>query len=196
MLKVGITGGMGSGKSTVSRFFYILGIPVYSADDAGKRLMATDLQLRAQIIENFGEGSYEGGSLNRAFLAEKVFNDVQKLVLLNGIVHPAVIKDGEQWMQRQQAPYVLKEAAILFESGSHKSLDLVIGVFAPLSLRMKRILKRDGLTEEQIMERISKQMDEEEKMGRCDFVVVNDEDSPIIPQVLALHRQLLNWKAV
>jgi dephospho-CoA kinase len=99
-------------------------------------------------------------------------------------------------MQRQQAPYVLKEAAILFESGSHKSLDLVIGVFAPLSLRMKRILKRDGLTEEQIMERISKQMDEEEKMGRCDFVVVNDEDSPIIPQVLALHRQLLNWKAV
>ncbi len=191
MLKVGITGGMGSGKSTVSRFFGVLGIPVYSADDAGKRLMATDPDLQQQILQAFGSSAYTDGQINRAFLAGQVFKDSQKLALLNGLVHPAVIRDGEKWIQRQHSPYILKEAAILFESGTYKALDLIIGVFAPLPLRLKRIAKRDGLTQEQIMERIQKQMDEDEKMSRCDFVIINDETQPVIPQVLALHQQLL-----
>jgi dephospho-CoA kinase len=194
MLKVGITGGMGCGKSTISRFFKILGVPLYSADEAGKRLMATDPYLRTQIIQNFGEASYHDGQLNRSFIAEQVFSNIKKLALLNGLVHPAVIRDGEQWILQQQSKYVLKEAAILFESGSYKSLDLVIGVSAPFPLRLERIIKRDGLTPSQVMERINKQMDEDEKMRRCDFVVVNDENTPVIPQVLALHDKLLNWQ--
>ncbi len=189
MIKVGLTGGIGSGKSVVAKVFETLGIPVYYADDAAKKLMNTNADLKAAIIKNFGEGSYTNGELNREFIASIVFNDKEKLDLLNSITHPATIRDAEEWIKRQASPYIIKEAALLFESGANKNLDYVIGVYAPLQLRIKRVIARDALTKEEIMKRISRQMDEEKKMKRCDFVITNDEQELVIPQVLELDKK-------
>ena len=191
MIKVGLTGGIGSGKSVVAKVFETLGIPVYYADDAAKKLMNTNKDLQAVIIKNFGEGSYSNGELNREYIASIVFNDKEKLELLNSLTHPATIRDAEEWMKQQTSPYIIKEAALLFESGANKILDHVIGVFAPLQLRIKRVMTRDGVTEEEIMKRINRQMDEEEKMKRCDFLITNDEQQLVIPQVLKLHESFL-----
>ncbi len=192
MLKIGITGGMGSGKSTVARMFQVLGVPVYFADDAGKRLMQTDPEIRKKIIQLFGPKSYSANDLNRSFLAHLVFNNPAQLKALNAIVHPAVNADSLMWMASQTAPYVLKEAALLFESGSYKHLDYIIGVSSSLALRIQRIQERDGIGEEQILSRMEKQLPENEKMERCDFLIDNNLKKPIIPQVLALHEKLLN----
>lgn len=191
MLKIGITGGIGSGKSTIARIFEVLGIPVYFADDAAKRLMNEDPELRHQLIEQFGEGTYTNGKLNRAYLASIVFNDKEKLELLNSIVHPATILDGERWVARQSAPYTLKEAALLFESGSQQYLDYVIGVSAPTALRIHRTMTRDQITREEVMARMSKQIQEPVKMRLCDFVIFNDEQQAVVPQVTALHEKLV-----
>ena len=190
-LRVGITGGMGSGKTTVAAVFATLGIPVYSADDAAKRLMNEDETLKAQLKEKFGENTYTNGLLNRAHLAAKVFTNKDKLALLNSIVHPATIADGEQWMRQQTAPYAIKEAAILFESGSQRYLDYVIGVSAPVTLRIYRSMKRDHLSKEEVNDRLNRQMDEAIKMKLCDAVIVNDEQHALIPQVMKVHEQLL-----
>lgn len=192
MLRVGITGGMGSGKSTVARLFQVLGIPVYFADDEAKNLMNHDPVLKQAIISIFGEGAYLSNHLNRSFISSEAFSNPQKLTALNAVVHPAVMAHGEQWMLRQTAPYTLKEAALLFESGSNKQLDLVIGVWCPMELRIDRVMNRDGSSREEVLARMQKQMDEEEKMKRCDFVITNDEKVAVIPQVLSLHRQLLS----
>ena len=189
MIKVGLTGGMGSGKSVVANVFETLGIPVYYADEAAKKLMNTNEELKAAIINNFGEGSYTNGELNRKHIASIVFNDPKKLELLNAITHPATIRDAEDWMKQQTSPYIIKEAALLFESSAHKHLDYVIGVSAPLSLRISRVMARDGTTEDEIMKRINRQMDEEAKMKRCDFVIINNEMQLVIPQVLALDKK-------
>ena|SRR5665213_1208387 len=146
MLRIGITGGIGSGKSTVSNIFSVLGIPVYDSDSASKRLMEEDTELKKKIIQSFGEESYSKGNLNRKYLSEQVFTDQKKIELLNSIVHPATIKDAEEWMIKQKAPYTIKEAALIFESGSNKLLDLVIGVSSPLPLRIERTIQRGNIS--------------------------------------------------
>lgn len=192
MYKVGITGGIGSGKSTVCRVFSLLGIPVYYADDAAKEIMHKDEQLKASIKHHFGENIYdENGQLQRAALGKIVFNDKDKLELLNSLVHPATIRQGEEWAARQQAPYVIKEAALLFESGSAASLDVIIGVTAPQPLRILRVMKRDNVSREDVLARMYKQIEEPVKMKLCDFVIHNDDQQMVIPQVLKLHAQLL-----
>ena len=200
MIKVGLTGGIGSGKSVVANVFETLGIPVYYADDAAKKLMNTNADLKAAIIKSFGEGSYTNGELNRKYMATIVFNDEKKLELLNSLTHPATIRDAEEWIKRlaesreQTSAYIIKEAALLFESGANKILDYVIGVYAPLPLRLKRVIARDGVTKEEIMKRINRQMDEEEKMKRCDFVITNDEQELVIPQVLELDKKFRAYR--
>lgn len=191
MLKIGLTGGLGSGKSTVAHIFEVLGIPVYYADAASKRLMEENEEVKAAVESAFGKEVYPAGKLDRKFLAGVVFNDASKLELLNSIVHPATLNDASAWMNNQTVPYVIKEAALIFESGSHQSLDYVIGVKAPLPLRLQRVMKRDTMTAETAMTRINKQISEEIKMRLCDFVIVNDELQMVIPQVLELHQKFL-----
>jgi dephospho-CoA kinase len=187
MLKVGITGGIGSGKSTVCALFELLGVPVFYADDAAKQVMDDDIQLKAGISGLFGADIYVNGKLDRPALSKAVFGSPDKLAALNALVHPTAINAGEAWMARQQAPYVIKEAAIFFESGSNKPMDLMIGVSAPEELRIQRAVKR-GLGREEVQARISRQMNEDEKMRRCDYVVLNDDLHAVIPQVLSLHQ--------
>jgi dephospho-CoA kinase len=154
-------------------------------------LMNNDPVIKEALIRNFGAETYREGILDRKFLAAAVFRDKSKLDILNAIVHPVTINDAEQWMKTQTSHYVLKEAALIFESGSQTGLDYVIGVSAPLSLKVLRIMKRDQTTREQVLERMSKQIDDNIKMRLCDFVIVNDEQEMIIPQVLALHEKIL-----
>jgi dephospho-CoA kinase len=192
MLRIGITGGIGSGKSTVAKVFEVLGVPVYYADDAGKRLMNTNKELQEKIINHFGAAAYPDNILNRKYLADIVFTSPGKLALLNSIVHPATIADAEQWMQNQTSPYAIKEAAIIFESGAQGFLDHVIGVYAPAALRIQRSMHRDNISREEVLTRMNKQIDETIKMRLCDFVITNDEQELVIPQVMALHQQLLS----
>ena len=191
MLKVGITGGIGSGKSTVAKIFEVLGIPVYYADAAAKRLMNEDESLIKQVRLLFGDRAYENKILNREFISSQVFADAEKLGELNKVVHPATLADAEAWMKLQTAPYIIKEAAILFESNAHLALDLVIGVYSPTDLRIERIMKRDGSSREVVLQKMSRQMNEEEKMERCDFVLKNNEQELLLPQALELHQVLL-----
>ena len=191
MLHIGITGGIGSGKSTVAGIFEALGIPVYYADKEAKKLMSEDEALIQSIKENFGERAYVNGELDRGYLASKVFNDTEKLALLNSLVHPATIAAADKWMKAQNAPYVLKEAALIFESESHQHLDFVIGVSSPEELRIRRTMKRDGISREMVQSRMAQQMNEEEKMRLCKYIIINDEQQLILPQVLQLHERFL-----
>ena len=191
MIKVGLTGGIGSGKTTVAKIFELLGVPVYYADEAARELMKRDDKLKASIRDKFGEDAYKNGELNRRYLAEKVFNDSFRLELLNSLVHPATIRDAAGWMGRQTNPYAIKEAALIFESGSAADLDFVIGVYAPAPLRIKRTMERSGLSREEIIKRMNNQLDENMKMNLCDFIVKNDEEQLLIPQVIDLHQKLL-----
>ena len=189
-LKIGLTGGIGSGKSTVAKIFSLLDIPVYYADDASKRLYKTDKDLIKKMKEHFGEGIYNEDELNRTALAQLVFNDPQKLSLLNQLVHPPTIRDAVKWMQKQTAVYVIKEAALLFESGSAEGLDYVVGVYAPTHIRLKRVMERDKISREDVLARMNRQINEELKMKLCDFVVQNNEQDLVIPQILTLHETL------
>lgn len=191
MLKIGLTGGIGSGKSTVAKVFETLGIPVYYADDAAKELMNTDENLKQQIIHHFGEATYSNNLLDRKYLAQQVFNNPQKLELLNSLVHPATIQAAANWFTQQTSPYCIKEAALIFESGSQKELDYVIGVYAPTALRIQRVMQRDKITREEVQQRMDKQVNETVKMRLCDFVITNDEQNLVIPQVVALHEKLI-----
>lgn len=194
MVKVGLTGGIGSGKSTVARIFETLGIPVYYADDAAKQLMNTDLRLQQKIRQAFGDTAYVNGELDRKYISDIVFRDPQKLELLNSFVHPATLADAAAWMRSQHTPYAIKEAALIFESGSQEGLDLVIGVYAPPALRIHRVMQRDHTTRDAVLARMSKQIDETIKMRLCDIVINNDEQQLLIPQVLSAHRQLLSYR--
>jgi dephospho-CoA kinase len=191
MLKVGITGGIGSGKSTVAAIFEILGMPVFYADSAAKQMMNTDPNIIQGIEYLFGESSYINGMYNRDYVASVVFKDADKLKALNELVHPITIAAAENWMQKQTTPYCLKEAALIFESHAEKKLDLIIGVYASPEVRIKRIVQRDQLNEEQVISRMSKQMNEDDKMRLCDYVIINDESQLLIPQVIAIHEILL-----
>lgn len=190
MLKIGITGGIGSGKSMVAKVFEHLGIPVYNADTAAKSLMENDPALRASITELFGPDSYLNGTLNRSYISSLVFKDRSKLEALNALVHPATIRYGMEWMSKQTTPYAIKEAALIFESGTQNELDYVIGVYAPQALRIHRVMQRDNVTREQVLQRMANQIDESVKMKLCDFVVVNDDQQLVLPQVLKLHDNL------
>lgn len=191
VLKVGLTGGIGSGKSTVAQLFEVLGIPVYYADTEAKKLMNENTELKKAIIKNFGKEAYTSETLNRKYISSIVFSDPLKLELLNSIVHPATKKDGENWMHRQKTVYAIHEAALIFEANVSDRLDYVIGVSAPQELRIKRAMERDQVTREEIIKRMTKQLDEEIKMSKCDFVVINDEQQLLIPQVLELHDKLI-----
>ena len=191
MIKIGITGGIGSGKSTVAKVFEVLGIPVYNADLAAKRLMNEDTVLKEKIKQQFGNDVYKNEKLDNKYLAEIVFSSEEKLELLNSIVHPATINDANAWMLKQSTPYTLKEAALLFESGAAELHDYVIGVTAPAPLRLQRVMQRDNSSREEVMARMNKQMDEETKMELCNFIINNDEQEMLIPQVLALHETIL-----
>jgi dephospho-CoA kinase len=192
MMKVGITGGIGSGKTTVCKLFELLGIPVFYADTAGKELMLSDLDVKKAVVDLFGEAAYSpNGSLDRKYIADIVFKDDQKLKALNAIIHPAVKDAFLLWSEQQNAPYVLKEAALLFESKSYLDNDYNILVSSPTELRIQRVIARDQTTREKVLERIEKQLPEEEKQKLADFFILNNEEKHLIPQVLNLHQQLV-----
>lgn len=191
-LKVGITGGIGTGKSFVSKIFKTMGIPFYDADLEAKLIMVKDNNIRMALVKAFGPETYfEDGSLNRAHLSKQVFDNSQRLEVLNNIVHPAVIQAGVDWSNAQNGPYSLKEAALLYESGSYKKLDYTILVTAPEELRIARVMKRDKVSREEVLNRIQKQMPEEEKLKFADFVIHNDEQQPLLPQIINIHHTLL-----
>ncbi len=187
MIKVGLTGGIGSGKSTVAAIFKTLGIPVFDADIVAKRIMEEDEILKTAIKNAFGQESYIGDKLNRKYIADIVFKDKYQLEVLNSLTHPATIKAADEWMLQQNAPYCIKEAALLFEAGTAGNLDYIIGVKAPDALRIKRVMQRDNITRQEVLNRMSKQIDQDIKMRLCDFVIVNNEQQLLIPQVLQLH---------
>lgn len=188
MIKIGITGGIGSGKSTVCKVFKVLGIPVFNADEEARRLMQEDKNLVEKIKELFGEEAYLNNKLNRAKLAAMVFENKDLLQKLNAVVHPAVGKEFIRWAEKQtNQPYVIKEAAILFESNAHRGLDYVIAVSAPEKLRIERIMQRDGVSAEQVKQRMKNQWPERKKVQLADFVVVNDDKKMVLPQVMRLH---------
>jgi dephospho-CoA kinase len=191
MLKIGLTGGIGSGKSTVAKVFEVLGIPVYKADDEAKKLMASNPDLIAKIKAHFTNDAYINGQLNKPFISSVVFNNKEKLNLLNSLVHPFTIEDGKRWMIQQRTPYAIKEAALIFESGSQGEFDLIIGVYAPLALRIHRAMQRDQADKEKIQERMQNQIKEEIKMKLCDDVLINNEQTLLLPQIIALHEKLL-----
>ncbi|MBW4891370.1 dephospho-CoA kinase [Mucilaginibacter sp. HMF5004] len=193
MLKVGITGGIGSGKTTVSKVFEVLGVPVFYADDHAKRVMVEDQILINAIKQEFGEESYfDDGSLNRKYISNIVFNDAAKLEKLNAIVHPATFRAFDTWVEQVgNVPYILKEAALLFEAASYKLCDKAIMVYAPLETRLNRVTRRDGITKEEVLSRNARQMPDEEKIKLADYTIINDDTALVIPQVLALHQQFL-----
>ena len=196
MLKVGITGGIGSGKTTACQIFEKLGVPVYYADQRAKELMEDDAQLRAEIKQEFGDRVYDdAGHLDRRLLAEIVFKDEEKLVKLNGMVHPAVFRDNQSWneiLAKKGYPYVLKEAALLVETGSYRMLDKLIVLSAPEEDRIKRVMARDGSTEEQVRARIRAQMPEEQKVKYADYIIYNDRIMDLVPEVTKIHIDLMN----
>jgi dephospho-CoA kinase len=193
MLRVGITGGIGSGKTTACKVFETLGIPVYYSDDESKKLLDSDELVKGFIVSEFGAGVLDTtGHADRKKIAERVFADPALLGKLNSVVHPAVAKHFENWVKQQHSKYVLKEAAILFESGADKQVDLVITVLAPEELRITRAMNRLKIDRSEVVRRMSNQTSDEEKAKRSEFTLINDEVSLLIPQILELHRVLLN----
>jgi dephospho-CoA kinase len=191
-LQIGVTGGIGSGKSLVCKIFSCLGIPVYDADSRAKNLMNKNTLLVDQIKKEFGNDAYdEQGKLNRQYLAGRVFNQPDQLEKLNHLVHPRVAEDYSNWVtENNKSVYVIKEAALLFEAGSAKALDKIITVYAPEHLRLQRVLKRDPHKSEEAIEAVMhNQMNEEEKKSLADFIIYNDDTTLVIPQVLKLHEQ-------
>lgn len=189
---VGLTGGIGSGKTTVANFFKDLGVPVYIADDAGKRLMATSEEVKKAVVDLFGKDAYIEGSLNRKLIAAEVFNDAGKLEQLNQIVHPAVVRDFSEWLSLQEFPYVIYEAAILFEAGGYKKCDLVLLVTAPKNSRLERVQKRDQSSLSEIEARMQHQWSDEQKQELANYEILNIDLDNTESQVKNLHKIFLN----
>jgi dephospho-CoA kinase len=195
MLKVGITGGIGSGKSTVCQVFAELGIPIYNADFEAKQLYFTDFDLKSELIENFGESIYlSDNELNKPAIRDIIAQEKSRQIL-NSIVHPKVFKQFENWVKAQNSPYVLKEAAILFESGADKTVDIVIGVLADEITRIRRVAHRDNLPIETIKKIIESQIPQEELRKKCNYIIYNNGDESIVEQVMKIHQDLLNQSA-
>ncbi len=191
MLKIGLTGGIGSGKTTVSQIFKILGVPVFDADTAAKEAMEHNPVLKEKLITTFGAAVFVEHKLNRKYLADIVFNDAHQLDVLNALVHPLTIAAAADWFATQNSPYVIKEAALIFEAGAGVGLDYIIGVFAPTSLRIKRVMDRDHLSREEVLSRMNRQIDDQIKMKLCDFVIQNNNQALLTKQVLELHEKFL-----
>jgi dephospho-CoA kinase len=192
MMVVGLTGGMGSGKTTVANYFKELEVPVYIADDAAKALMNTNAELKSKVLSLFGDLAYRNNEIDRKYIAAQVFNDQKKLEQLNNIIHPAVILDFENWKNKQESPYVIYEAAILFETGGYKKCDLVILVTASIEGRIKRLQLRDRSSVEEIEARIQHQWSDDEKRKLADFEIINTNLPTTKEQVRNLHEILIN----
>ena len=195
MLAIGVTGNIGSGKTTVCKIFEGLGLDIYYADAMAKRLYQTDSELKQGVLNLFGDASYDSdGELVRQVLSDAIYRDPKLREALNELVHPRVFADFKEWCDQKRVmgkPYVIKEAAILFESGADKTVDLVIGVVAPLPLRLARVMGRDGGNEEAVMLRVQSQTPQEQWMDRCDYIINNDGQLPLEAQVLTIHEALL-----
>ncbi|SEK48028.1 dephospho-CoA kinase [Maribacter orientalis] len=192
MIVVGLTGGIGSGKSTIAAMFRELGVPVYNSDERAKHLMNTSKKIRKQLIELFGKKAYLEGNLNRTYIAKKVFNDTDLLEQLNQIVHPVVRKDFLKWTKKQNASYVIQETALLFENNAQELYDSVILITAPKELRIERVLSRDESTKEQIIARMNNQLDDQTKLELADFVIENIDLKTTALKVLEVHEAILN----
>lgn len=191
MYKVGITGGIGSGKSTVTRMLESMGVAVYLSDDRAKELMAHDGALRERIAARFGADAYVDGELNRRYLSERVFSNGEELAALNAIVHPAVMDDFDRWAEEQESPYVVIESAILFEAGLEGRVDCVVSVLAPRELRIERAMARDGVVREDVERRIANQMSDDERTNRSKYAIVNIILEELEEDVEQLHRRLV-----
>ena len=187
---IGLTGGIGSGKSVVAKIFSTLGIPVFNADEAAKQIMQTSPEMKAKLIEQFGSSVYDASGLQKEKLAAIVFNDPFQLQLLNAIVHPVTIQAAKDWAANQTSPYVIKEAALIFESAAADGLFKVIGVTAPMSIRIQRVMQRDGVSKEQVEARMQHQISDTIKMRLCDYVIDNNNQQMLIPQVLELDKAI------
>jgi dephospho-CoA kinase len=187
---IGLTGGIGSGKSVVAKIFTTMGIPVFNADETAKMMMQSNPEMKAKLIEQFGSSIYDASGLQKEKLAAIVFNDSFQLQLLNAIVHPMTIQAAKDWAAKQNSPYVIKEAALIFESGAADGLFKVIGVTAPLSLRIHRVMQRDGVSKEQVEARMQHQISDTIKMRLCDYVIQNNNQEMLIPQVLELDKAI------
>lgn len=188
---VGLTGGIGSGKSTVARMFAELGIPTYNADDEAKGLMLRSKVIRRKLIKLFGERAYVNNALNRPYLAEKIFNDKTLLEKMNAIVHPKVGSHFRRWVGKKKSAYVIKEAAILFESGSYKDCDLIITVHAPLEERVKRVISRDNTTQDRVEAILKNQWDDSKRKANSDFLIENIDLDKTREQVERIHKKIL-----
>ena len=195
MMRVGLTGGIGSGKSTVAGYFRDLGIPVYDSDNRARELMENLPALREEIQALLGPAAFQNGRLNRPHIAERIFGDPTLLAALNALVHPAVRLDFQQWSQQQQAPYVLQEAAVLFENGGYRQLDRTILVTAPEPTRLRRVMKRDRASREAVLARMKNQWDDQKKMPLADFVIENTRREKARSQAREIHRKLLKLSA-
>jgi dephospho-CoA kinase len=190
---IGLTGGIGSGKSEVARLFTLLGAAIYSADEASKYLLDQNSALKERLINAFGDQLYHDYKLNRKAFASLIFNDHNSLSLANSIIHPFVFEDFEKWAQNQpECSYLIMEAAILFESHANEHLNKTITVYTPTELRISRVMKRDGCTREDVYMRMQHQIPDEEKIKMADFVIYNDDQHMLIPQVLELHQQFIS----
>ncbi len=191
MITVGLTGGIGSGKSTIAKMFEELGVAVYYADDEAKRLMNSSQQIREKLIKEFGKESYKNGNLNRAFLAEIIFNDKEKLLKINSIVHPEVDKHFKNWVKDQKGDFVIQENAILFENNKQNDFDYIITVTAPKDLRIERIIKRDSIDKNQIISRMNNQLDDAKKIGSANFLINNIDLDKSRVQVKKIFHELI-----
>ncbi len=193
MLKIGITGGIGSGKSIVCKLFELLNVPIFYADIEAKKLYEHNDFLKEKLIALFGEELYENNHFNKEVLKRKIFDEKEKLVALNSIIHPLVIEESEKWMiAHQRYPYVIKEAALLIESKSYLSLDEIIFVETPYELKLKRVMKRDNLKEGEVIQRMNAQLSDDEKKKFAQHIIYNDEKHLLIKQVLSLHHLFLS----
>lgn len=191
MFRLGVTGGIGSGKSTICKIFNVVGIPHFSADHSARVIMDTDPGLKRAIMELTSPGLYKDGQLDRQEFARLIFNNDDLLQKVNALVHPLVFRDFEKWCSIQDSPYVIMEAAILFESGGEKYTDRVAAVIAPVDERIMRVVERNSMTREDVVARIKKQVPEEYLVSRADYIIDNSENSMAIPQVLAVHNEIL-----
>ena len=191
-MKIGVTGGIGSGKTSVCRVFSVLGIPVFSADTEAKKIMSSDFDIMEKVRKIARKDVYSAGTLDRGELARLIFNDEHLLREINSIVHPIVFENFKSWTETVSSDYVILEAAILFESGSTKVVDKTILVVAPEEERIERVIRRNNLTREQVLERIKNQMPDEEKIRLSDFVINNSEREMIIPSILEIHEKILS----
>jgi dephospho-CoA kinase len=192
MIKVAVTGGIGSGKSVVCKIFEKIGIPVFNADSEAKKLMSTSSHIHDELISLFGSSIYQpNGDIHRKKMADLIFNDNFALQKVNEIIHPEVRKKFREWAEEQKSPYIIQEAAIIFESGQSDSFDRIITVTAPIELKIERVMKRDLVAREKVLDRMKKQLPDEEKIAKSDFIIVNNDIEMIIPQIIEIHKKLI-----